>query len=45
MFKINRNVYTDHANYGFACGLASMCLFCIERVGSLASNEYNLRYL
>lgn len=37
-FKINGNVDTNHANYGFVCGLA-------QRGGSSASNKYSLRYL
>lgn len=35
-FKINGNVDSNQANYGFARALASMYLFCAERGGSLA---------
>lgn len=41
----NKNFDTNHANYGFVCGLGSTCLFCTHKRGSLASNKHNLRYL
>ena len=44
-FKIKGNFDTNHANYGFVCGLGSTYLFCTHKRGSLASNKHNLRYL